>query len=163
MKGENVERCPVVVFPDELHSHECGGSLQSTTEEYRDRLVLDSTGDVIHDGKGVDSGDSRIYCENDHTHEQIRAALRPVRRGAEIWSRLDTVEIQLMEGERERAGMIRDGRESRAAMEASLDYHRERLDAQSIRIQRLEHEREQQAKATAIRILREEMPESDRD
>ena len=56
----------------------CGGVLQATIENYTVGAEIDAEGNVLDWGSvdhalGVDTG--RIYCENDHTHDEIREAL----------------------------------------------------------------------------------------
>jgi len=51
----------------------CGGDIQSTREAYYKHLRLSPDGqDVVDDGRSSDvDGDSRIYCENDHTQVEM--------------------------------------------------------------------------------------------
>lgn len=46
----------------------CGGKLQATLEtEYADTELTEDCTDVASHGREFGTGDSRIYCENDHT------------------------------------------------------------------------------------------------
>jgi len=51
----------------------CGGDIQSTRESYYKHLRLSPDGqDVVDDGRSSDvDGDSTVYCENDHTQEEM--------------------------------------------------------------------------------------------
>ena len=50
-----------------------GGRIQSTKEVWMDRLVLsDDMKSVAFDGVHAGEDEPRIYCENDHTHEEMR-------------------------------------------------------------------------------------------
>jgi len=55
------DRCPI-----------CGGGIQATSEVYLVNLMLDKKGDVVDDGEDSGCyGETTIYCENDHTHEEM--------------------------------------------------------------------------------------------
>ena len=61
--GPVITRCPI-----------CGGELQATLEDYASRVVLSPSGTLV-DYEDAGCGDVRIYCENDHSETEIRAAL----------------------------------------------------------------------------------------
>ena len=54
----------------------CGGGLQSTTEIWRSGVRVHSDGYVLHDGEHYGEGDPRVYCENDHSLDEIVARHR---------------------------------------------------------------------------------------
>ena len=60
--GGPIESCPL-----------CGGGIQSTRESYFKHLRLSPDGrDVVDEGRLSDvDGGSRIYCDNDHTQEEM--------------------------------------------------------------------------------------------
>jgi len=62
-RGGVITRCPI-----------CGGALQATLEDYASHVVLSPSGTLV-DYEDAGCGDVRIYCENDHTETEIRAAM----------------------------------------------------------------------------------------
>lgn len=61
-----IYRCPI-----------CDGQLQATCESYLINTTLDKEGGVIDIGDDCGCyGDTIVYCENDHTHEQILAKIK---------------------------------------------------------------------------------------
>ena len=67
MNRSNAARPPLDSCPN------CGGDIQSTRESYYKHLRLSPDGqDVVDDGRSSDvDGDSTVYCENDHTQEEM--------------------------------------------------------------------------------------------
>jgi hypothetical protein len=51
----------------------CGGRLLATVEEYRNDVVVSDDFSQLVDGGDDDGvGDWRVYCENDHTEEDMK-------------------------------------------------------------------------------------------
>jgi len=61
----SIHECPI-----------CKGEIQATRTEYMRKLVLDASGFIESDGEYDGSGDTCIYCENDHTHDEMIEALK---------------------------------------------------------------------------------------
>jgi len=55
----------------------CGGQLEATRTEHLINPILDEEGIVIHAGDSWPSiqggvyGDTRVFCQNGHTHEEM--------------------------------------------------------------------------------------------
>ena len=64
-KEKEITRCPI-----------CGGGLQSTTEIWRSGVRVHSDGYILSDGELYDKGDPQVYCDNDHSLDEIVARHR---------------------------------------------------------------------------------------
>lgn len=63
-KTIRIDKCPI-----------CAGELQATLEKYATAVVLSDDLDVLDYDEEDSEPDLRIYCENDHTWEEIAEAL----------------------------------------------------------------------------------------
>lgn len=89
--AERIDKCPI-----------CGGELQGTKDQYLSDVVLNEDGDLVdYSESKVRDGDVRIYCENDHTFEEMMEALEPptfqpersVLVAADSWKKLRRVDV----------------------------------------------------------------------
>lgn len=55
----------------------CGGTIQSTRAEWMTDLVLSADGtEVVDAGEWSDTGETSVYCDNDHSQQDMVDHLR---------------------------------------------------------------------------------------
>jgi hypothetical protein len=59
-----IDKCPI-----------CGGELQATMESYQDCVVINDEGDLLDYQERNIGTETRIYCVEDHTYEEIMERL----------------------------------------------------------------------------------------
>ena len=59
--------------------HICGADIQATEELWHTQVVLNREGDVEDYRNHGETGEFRVYCKNDHTHDEMMSHLRGVR------------------------------------------------------------------------------------
>ena len=68
---------------DDIHTitacHICGAEIQATEELWHTQVVLNREGDVEDYRNHGETGEFRVYCKNDHTHDEMMSHLRGVR------------------------------------------------------------------------------------
>ena len=57
----------------------CGAEIQATEELWHTQVVLNREGDVEDYRNHGETGEFRVYCKNDHTHDEMMSHLRGVR------------------------------------------------------------------------------------
>ncbi len=88
---ERVTACPCLKYRNQTGLGpfpKCGAEIQATREVYYSEVTLNGDGDVADDDatgrplmrEASVEGDTRIYCANDHTHDEIIAALARVQK-----------------------------------------------------------------------------------